>query len=129
MKEPETEMQHQAAVISWTQDPDIRAHWPELKLLHHIPNGGNRGAVTGANLKRAGVKSGVPDLHLPVPRGKYASLYIEMKIPGEEPEPNQEWWAEQLRAVGNCAEVAHGYKSAIRVIEWYMGLEAPQCVT
>ena len=36
-----SEAQHQANVIKWTQQPAIRQQWPELALLHHIPNGEN----------------------------------------------------------------------------------------
>lgn len=74
-----SEAQHQAAVIKWTQQPAIRSQWPELALLHHIPNGGTRDPVEAKHLKQQGVKNGVPDLCLPVPRGRYHGLYIEMK--------------------------------------------------
>ena len=74
-----SEAQHQAYVIKWSQQPSIRRQWPELALLHHIPNGGTRDAVEAKHLKQQGVKSGVPDLCLPVPRGQYHGLYIEMK--------------------------------------------------
>ena len=60
-----TEAQHQAHVIKWSQQPHIRAQWPELALLFHIPNGGTRDAVEGKHLKQQGVKQGVPDLCLP----------------------------------------------------------------
>ena len=36
--------------------------WPELALLHHIPNGGARSSREGAKLKRMGVLAGVADL-------------------------------------------------------------------
>ena len=55
------------------------AKYPCLTLLHHIPNGGSRNQLEARNLKLQGVKSGVPDICLPVPRGKYHGLYIEMK--------------------------------------------------
>ena len=64
---------------------------PELKWLHHIPNGGSRGndvrsqQIRGAQLKAQGVKSGVSDLCLPVKRGHYSGLYLEMKRPAEKP--------------------------------------------
>lgn len=54
--------------------------YPELALLYHIPNGGKRDAKTATILKRQGVKAGVPDLHLPVARGGYHGLYIELKV-------------------------------------------------
>ena len=72
-----TEASEQEAVITICKFMENR--YPELKLLHHCPNGGKRDRVSAAVLKRQGVKAGVPDLHLPVPKGQYASLYIEMK--------------------------------------------------
>ena len=35
-----SEAQHQAAVMKWSRQPEIRSKWPELALLYHIPNGG-----------------------------------------------------------------------------------------
>ena len=52
-----SEAQHQAAVIKWTQQPAIRSQWPELALLHHIPNGGTRDPVEAKHLKQQGVKT------------------------------------------------------------------------
>ena len=67
----------QETVIQWARI--CSGKWPELKLLHHIPNGGRRNAKEAAKLKRMGVLAGVSDLHLPVARGGYHSMYIEMK--------------------------------------------------
>ena len=74
-----SEAKHQSFVIKWTEQPSIRSQWPELKLLYHIPNGGTRDPIEAKHMKEQGVKRGVPDLHLPVARGKYHGLYIEMK--------------------------------------------------
>lgn len=120
-----SEAQHQAAVIKWSQQPSVRHKWPELALLHHIPNGGNRDAIEGRHLKAQGVKRGVPDLHLPVARGGYHSLYIEMKTETGHTTQEQEWWGEQLLAEGNMWEVCHGWESAVRVLEWYLNLRRP----
>lgn len=120
---PETEAQHQAAVIKWSEQPEIRKTWPALKLLHHVPNGGSRDAIEARNLKLQGVKRGVPDLCLPVPRGDYHGLYIEMKREDKgDTSPEQDWWIQELTDHGYFAQVCHGYKPAIRLLEWYMGL-------
>ena len=50
-----SEAQHQVYVIKWSQQPSIRRQWPELALLHHIPNGGTRDAVEAKHLKQQGV--------------------------------------------------------------------------
>lgn len=108
-----TESGHQRAVLAWAAIAmqhgfDVARSWafdgecvkdavehygstpvPELRWLHHIPNGGSRGddarsrAIRGASLKAEGVKTGVSDLSLPVKRGLYSGLYVEMKKPGK----------------------------------------------
>ncbi len=45
-----------------------------------IPNGGARNVVTAKNLKAEGVRAGVLDIFLPVPRKGKPGLWIEMKI-------------------------------------------------
>ena len=68
----------QETVIQWARYSSGR--WPELRLLYHTPNGGSRNKKEAVKLKRMGVLAGVADLHLPVARGRYHSLYIEMKF-------------------------------------------------
>ena len=91
-----TESQHQATLIKWSQLPQVREKYPELKLLHHIPNGGKRDPIEAKHLKSQGVKSGVPDLSLPVARKNYHGLYIELKTETGRPSDNQKWWIEEL---------------------------------
>lgn len=116
-----SEAQEQATVIEWALYNQNR--YPELKLLHHIPNGGRRDARTGAMMKRQGVKAGVPDLHLPVSRGKYHSLYIEMKTDKGRPTETQKEWLDALNAEGNMAVICHSAEEAIAVIKLYLKAE------
>lgn len=115
-----TEAQHQATIIKWTLVN--RGKYPELKLLFHIPNGGARDPVEGRHLKEQGVKKGVPDLCLPVPRGQYGALFIELKTEKGKTSEAQDWWIRELNKVGCFAEVCHGWESAVRVLEWYLNL-------
>lgn len=117
---------HQYAVLLWSQQASIRARWPELSRLYHIENERQCTPQQAARRKRMGVKSGVPDLCLPVARGRYHGLYIELKTPKGKATPDQEWWVEKLNGDGYFAEVCHGWESAVRVLEWYLGLEV-QC--
>jgi len=120
------EFQHQCTVFKWAAQPFVRERWPCLKLLHHVPNGGTRDTVEAKNLKRAGVKPGVPDLDLPVARGKYHGLRIEMKTEAGTESVEQCWWREELTAQGYFATVCHGWSVAVRVIEWYLDLKEGQ---
>ena len=115
-----TEAQHQALLIKWTQLPSIREQYPELKLLHHIPNGGKRDTIEAKHLKAQGVKSGVPDLCLPVARKEYHGLYIEMKTETGKPSDNQKWWIEQLNGQKYKAVICHGWEEARKCLTDYL---------
>ena len=114
-----TEAEEQEAVIEWAKAMEARV--PELELLHHIPNGGRRSKAEAGRFKAQGVKAGVPDLSLPVPRGRYHGLYVEMKRKrGGRISPEQEWWIERLQKQGYFVDVCFGADEAIRRIEWYL---------
>ena len=98
MNSPVQEDFEQELVIRWSIG-QIDA-WPELALLHHIPNGGKRGKAEAAKLKRMGVKPGVPDLHLPIARGGFHGLYVEMKrLDGGRVSSEQRVWLAALYLV------------------------------
>ena len=94
--------------------------YPVLELLYHIPNGGTRNKIEAANLKRQGVKAGVPDIHLPVARGKFNGLYIELKAGNNKPSKEQKEWLIKLRQQGYVAEVCVGWLQAAELIEKYL---------
>lgn len=116
------ETRHQINVIKWSQQPSIRSKWPELALLYHIKNETTEGKERVAVDRSMGVKKGVPDLCLPVPRGKYHGLYVELKNETGRTSEAQEWWGEKLLGQGYMWEVCRGWQSAVRVLEWYMSL-------
>ena len=115
-----TEYQHQLTLIKWTQQPGIRQKYPELRLLFHIANERKDKKET-IILKRAGVKSGVPDLFLPVARQGYHGLWIEMKSDKGRTSDSQDWWIDNLRAEGYCVQVCYNWESARDMLEGYLG--------
>ena len=113
-----TESQEQIALFQWAAMQDNK--YPELKLMYHIPNGGQRNIVTATRLKREGVKSGVPDIFLPVVKKCYSGLYIEMKAIKGKTSKNQIEWIENLKFQGYAVVVCYGWEEAKRVIERYL---------
>jgi hypothetical protein len=97
--------------------------YPDLRWLHHIPNGGHRHKSTAARLKAAGVKAGVPDLCLPVARCGYHGLYIEMKAGKNDATPSQKKWLKHLREAGYKAAICRGWSEAKDVIVAYLTTE------
>lgn len=114
-----SEATEQEALITWCRIFENR--YPELKMIYHIPNGGSRNRLEAANLKRQGVKAGVPDLCLPVPKDGYHGLYIEMKYGKNKTTGNQEEWLESLRQYGYKTEVCYGADEARETIKQYIG--------
>lgn len=113
-----SEATEQERLISWAQWQHNR--FPELKLLFHIPNGGSRNALEAANLKRQGVKAGVPDLFLPVAKGTYHGLFIEMKWGKNTVTDKQDEWLHDLTVQGYKAAVCYGADEAIEIITDYL---------
>ncbi len=113
------EHHEQALLAKWAELASGRT--PELGLLFAIPNGGHRDVRTAARLKAEGVKAGVPDLCLPVARGGYHGLWIELKAgPTGRVQPSQRAWHAALRAQGYAVRVAFGWEAARDVIERYL---------
>lgn len=100
--------------------------YPEVALAYHIPNGGKRNKAEAARLKRQGVKAGVPDICLPVARGGYHGMYIEMKYGRNRPTEAQEIWLEQLEKQGFYTAVCYSAGEAIDKISAYMRMRKPE---
>lgn len=113
------------ALIQW-RDLHVK-RYPELGLLFAIPNGGYRNAREAARLKAMGVRAGVSDYFLPVPRlDGTAGLWIELKAGKGRTTTNQEAWLAAMRYRGYWGRVAHGWLEAARIVCEYLGI--PECI-
>lgn len=117
-KKPAThpsEDQEQIAVVDWCTAMRIP--------VAHIPNEGKRSPQRGALMKRMGLQKGFPDLFVPLPRGGFHGLFVEMKaICGTCTKEQREWLAE-LNQYGYAVCVAHGATAAIEKIRKYVRLQ------
>lgn len=114
-----TEEQEQAYIFQWCML--MEKQYPELRLLYHCPNGSLRDKVVALKLKRQGVKKGVPDLFLPVARGGFHGLFIELKRKkGGTVSPEQKQWLADLEAEHYRAVVCHGGEEACEVLYKYL---------
>jgi hypothetical protein len=99
---------------------------PELELIYAIPNGGHRHKAVAAKMKAEGVKDGVPDMCLPVARGPYHALYIEMKAPYKKNHKlptNQQWWKIRLTGEGNGHSVCYDWEDAWDTVMAYLAMD------
>lgn len=117
-KTTNSESIEQSTLFRWATLMETR--FPELNLMFHIPNGGKRDRIIAAKLKEEGVKSGVPDIELPVGREGYLGLFIEMKVGKNKTTDNQEQWLKKLSEQGYKTAVCYGWEEASKLIENYM---------
>lgn len=128
-----TEDGHQSALFCWAQqNTNI---YPQLRWMFAIPNGGYRDKITAGKLRATGVKSGVPDICLPIlskiwnkelNNGRYYGLYIELKRPNSVGKrqgktfSEQDNWRDFLISQGYRVEVCYGWEQARDVIINYL---------
>ena len=114
-----TESAEQQCLFRWAAHS--RGKWPEIELMYHIPNGGTRSKSEAGRFRAEGVKAGVPDICLPVARGGYHRMYVEMKRrKGGRVSPEQAAWIDALIHEGYVAIVCRGWEEAAGQIEAYM---------
>lgn len=116
----------QISVMQWAERNICK--YPELKWLHHCPNGGSRNRQEAAKLRQMGVKSGVSDLCLPYPKGAYCGLYIEMKYGTNSQQPAQREFLADMAAAGHYVATCYSAAEAVAVIGMYLQLE-PASIT
>lgn len=112
-----SEYGEQCAVFEWAER-EIR--W-ETAFLFSTLNGVKLPLGLAVKCKRAGNRKGVPDIWLPVPRGEFHGLVIELKVKPNKPTIEQVEWIEGLKAMGYKALVCYGAEEAIAEIKTYLG--------
>ena len=119
----------QIRLFCWAALPDTQEKYPELKWMFHIPNGGYRNKRLAGKLRAMGVKRGVPDICLPIRRGAFPALWIELKRPAIKNvqragilRNEQGPWLDHLHAQGHAKMKCVGWEAArdtiVSYLEW-----------
>lgn len=129
-----TEHQEQKVYVEWfkTQFPKYEEAIFSNPNGMHISGDSSKGlskkTVIAAKMrkyKKEGFKKGVSDIQIPIPRGGYHGLWVEMKRSDKTAKDLSE---EQMRHIilmrnlGHKAEWAAGAEEAIRITKEYMDL-------
>lgn len=97
--------------------------WVKGYRWFHPANGGSRrSSIEGANFKRMGVKSGVPDVILPMARKSYHGLVIEFKrVDGKisNVDEMQVEWLDWFEGQQWSVHVAFGFDQAKDIVKDY----------
>lgn len=111
-----SEHAHQVTLLNW-----FDLTYPRYKgFIFAIPNGGFRHKAVAAKLQIEGVRSGIPDLFLPVASSGYHGMFIEMKTEKGRATENQKLWIERLLSLGYLAVVCKGWHDAANQVSEYL---------
>ena len=92
------------------------------KLPYRKTRAGKRYSPEAIRLKAEGLKAGVADLFLPVPRNGFCGLWIEMKVGNNKTTDEQRVFIADMNRAGYLAIVCYGAGNAIASIATYLNL-------
>lgn len=100
----------------------VKLFFPQIpdKLLFAVPNGGSRNKLEAINLKRQGVKPGVSDVILLIPKGGFASLCMEFKTKSGKQSKEQKEFQKQAEMCGSRYVIVRSVKEAIEKVREYL---------
>jgi len=108
-----SEHQEQTKIIAYCKLKNIP--------IFHIPNGSYKSYTARIKAKKDGLKSGVPDLMIPIPAKNYHGLFIELKrVKLSKVSLNQKLWIKLLNEQGYKAVICYGGEEAIKCIDGYI---------
>lgn len=117
---PKKNVQHETAMCCAFYQGFL-LKFPKLEpYLYHVPNGGKyHYASTGKAFKRMGVKPGIPDYFLSIPRAGFHGLYMEAKIKRGRLTDDQKMKLEQFRGVGYACCIFRSAEQGLDIIDLY----------
>jgi hypothetical protein len=120
MPRNQPEFEHQAALVAWARLPTTKRALPGIELLRCSLNGVHLSQAQAGKAKAAGMLKGELDLQIPVPKGGFVGLWIEMKYGRNKTTPEQEQQIELLRQHRHRVEVCYEWPEARRIITEYL---------
>lgn len=90
-------------------------------VIIHIANEGKRSWCEGKYLKSIGLRKGVSDFFIPIPRYPYHGLWIELKkTKNAKVSKEQQEWLDNMKLLGYAGFVAYGWVHAVSLITLYL---------
>jgi len=112
------EFDSQVALFNWSELHEKR--YPALTLLRGSMNGVHLTAAQAGKAKAAGMKKGEHDVTLPVARGGYVGLSIELKSGKNKPTKEQLEYGDHLKAEGWLVAYIWEWTEAADLIKRYL---------
>lgn len=112
----------QEQFFKWVYANQIK--YPELQLVSGSMNGMRVGPAVRSQLKKQGLRRGIPDIDVPVARHGSHGLKIELKrVSGGAVSEDQERMHELLKLQGYSVIVCYGWRNAVDIIKKYLNIK------
>lgn len=112
------EFEMQRSLFTWAAL--VTASYPALHLLRGSLNGVHLTAAQAGKAKAAGMKKGEHDVTLPVARGGYFGLSIELKYGKNKPTKEQLEYGDRLKSEGWYVAYSWEWTEAADIIKKYL---------
>lgn len=129
------EFHEQVKFINWCVSQKGCKDLPHIDHIFSIPNGAHVTKAQRGKLVSEGMRAGVSDMFLPVPRNGYHGLWLEMKAPEIRhhrtnnilkpkgaTKQNQKDWLKNMHDRGYACGIVYGKLEAINAILSYYGV-------
>lgn len=104
--------------------------WCKLRKLDKYvvvsANGGVRHKKTAVELKLSGVRAGIPDIFIMIPKNGYHGLFIEMKRERKyksKATQDQLAFLQLAQSMGYAATIAYGWQEAAKITMQYLDIK------
>lgn len=122
-KRVDHEHQEQAALFRWARNPAVLTKYPDLALMSCSLNGVKLSKAQAGKAKAAGMLKGEHDIRLPVARGGFIGLSIEMKWGKNKPTEEQIKYGKRLDSEGWLVRYCWSWPDAKAEIESYLAMK------
>jgi hypothetical protein len=95
----------------------------DYKGIYHPRNENSKNAIQGSMYKKMGVLSGVSDIVVPCPKGKFHGAYIEIKKEKGRVTDSQKAFLHLMDSRGYFTAVTYGLRETIDTIDGYLAIK------
>ncbi|QFT40043.1 VRR-NUC domain protein (plasmid) [Vibrio sp. THAF191c] len=117
-------------------DTKLAEHWLQVRIFYTlevdypdeyefafaVPNGGHRSKRSASLISYEGQKKGTPDVFIPIPKGIYHGMFLEVKTEKGTASKDQKSKAELYRQMGYYVVIAKGYDACMAQLTQYFAL-------
>jgi hypothetical protein len=109
------------ALMEWVSINPLTKQFKDFFI--HCPNEGKRSYSYARRLNAIGMRKGVADIFIAVPRRGYGGCWIELKSKKGKLNPDQERFLKDMSSHNYSTYVCYSFEEAVKTISWYFQLD------